>query len=316
MINRSRLGFEDCVNSPLDRVLHSIWLTSVFQLRAAIHHPDKAVNAGDTITSEAYFVNLKTAQDTLLDPVKRFAYERFGPDMLEWQHCSSVRDYLLAGLQSTAPVYIGSIIFLIILSTLGYLQWGRFVGQPLIPIRASPQLTSKSKKNQWRYLNLFCLFLLEYHTLTRPYFSPLLTKIINPLLTLTTTHPPLLPFQLLILARKTSITLFIAASQLSGFFQPAPSSSSSSPNSPQKQHELQQLARLEHTVQASEMEATRLLALDMAPFVGDDDAVNELRGRVREWLVTNTIRADPEVRDAMGRALGKRRTGVPAGAKI
>lgn len=63
------------------------------------------------------------------------------------------------------------------------------------------------------------------------------------------------------------------------------------------------------------MEATRLLALDMAPFVGDEDAVNELRGRVREWLVTNTIRADPEVRDAMGRALGKRRTGAPVGAK-
>lgn len=53
----------------------------------------------------------------------------------------------------------------------------------------------------------------------------------------------------------------------------------------------------------------------MAPFVGDDDAVKELRGRVREWLVTNTIRADPEVRDAMGRALGKRKKGVPTGAK-
>lgn len=282
-----------------------------FLPRAAIHHPDKAVNAGDTLTSENYFVSLKIAQDTLLDPVKRFAYERFGPDMLQWQHCSSIRDYLLVGLQSTVPVYVGSIIFLVILSTLGYLQWGRFVGHSLIQTRAPTKLISGSK--QWRYMNLFCLFLLEYHTLTRPYFPPLLSKIINPLLTLTL-HPPLLPFQLLILARKASITLFIAASQLSGFFQPAPSSSSS-PNGPQKQHESQQLARLEHTVQASEMEATRLLALDMAPFIGDDDAVNELRGRVRKWLVTNTIRADPEVRDAMGRALGKRRTGVPAGAK-
>ena len=141
MIGRSRLGFEDCVNLPLDEFLRSIWLISVFQLRAAIHHPDKAVNAGDTITSEAYFVNLKTAQDTLLDPVKRFAYERFGPDMLEWQHCSSARDYLLAGLQSTAPVYVGSIIVFVILSTLGYLQWGRFVGQPQIPVQVLLQLT-------------------------------------------------------------------------------------------------------------------------------------------------------------------------------
>lgn len=61
------------------------------------------------------------------------------------------------------------------------------------------------------------------------------------------------------------------------------------------------------------MEATRLLALDMAPFVGDDEALSELRGRVREWLVTNTIRADPEVRDAMGRALGKRKVGGQPG---
>lgn len=146
MIGRSRLGFEDCVNLPLDGTSCSIWLTSVMKLRAAIHHPDKAVNAGDTITSEAYFVNLKTAQDTLLDPVKRFAYERFGPNMLEWQHCSTPRDYLLAGLQSTAPVYVGSIIFLVILSTLGYLQWGRFVGQPQIPIQLAIQLTLNVQK--------------------------------------------------------------------------------------------------------------------------------------------------------------------------
>ncbi len=171
----------------------------------------------------------------------------------------------------------------------------------------------KLRFSQWRYLNLFSLFLLEYHTLTRPYFPPILSKIINPLLALTT-HPPLLPFQLLILARKASITLFIAASQLSGFFQSAPSSPTPSNGAP-KQHESQQLSRLEHAIHASEMEATRLIALDMAPFVGDDDAVNELRGRVREWLVTNTIRADPEVRDAMGRALEKRGTGAPAGAK-
>ena len=44
----------------------------------------------------------------------------------------------------------------------------------------------------------------------------------------------------------------------------------------------------------------------MAPFAGDEAAVKELRGRVREWLVQNTIRADPEVRDAMGRVLAAR----------
>lgn len=53
----------------------------------------------------------------------------------------------------------------------------------------------------------------------------------------------------------------------------------------------------------------------MAPFAGDEQGVKELGGRVKDWLVTNAIRSDPEVRDAMGRALGKRRVGAPPGAK-
>ena len=64
------------------------------------------------------------------------------------------------------------------------------------------------------------------------------------------------------------------------------------------------------------MEATRLLGLDMAPFVGDGDGVNDLKTKLKEWLVQNTIRNDPEVRDAMGKVMGRRRLGAPAGARI
>lgn len=55
--------------------------------------------------------------------------------------------------------------------------------------------------------------------------------------------------------------------------------------------------------------------MDMAPLVGDEQGVKELQGRIREWLVTNTIRADPEVQDAMRKALAKRRIGAPPGAR-
>lgn len=266
-------------------------IKSKFRRLAAIHHPDKAVTAQHSSNAESFFVNLKVAQDTLIDPVKRFAYERFGPDMLNWQHCSSIRDYLIVGLQAAIPLYAGSIIFLIILGVMGYLQWGRF----------------------WRYLTFLALFVLEYHTLTRPYLPHFLSKVINPLLSLAT-HPPMLPFQFLILARKIAFSLFIAASQLGAFFQhttPAPASASGIPSV----LESQQLTRLEQLAQASEVEASRLLALDMSPFVGDEAGVKELRGRVREWLVTNTIRADPEVRDAMGRVMAKKRVGAPPGAR-
>ena len=255
-------------------------IKSKFRRLAALQHPDK-VPTDDLIrhaAAESNFVNLKTAQDTLSDPIKRFAYERFGPDMLKWQHCKTIRDYLVTGIQaSSLPLYAGSTRMMALLSLTNYLQWGRF----------------------WRYLTFAALFVLEYHTITRPYPSPLLTKVFNPMLSKLTLHPPLLPFQLLVLARKATFTLFIAFSQLGNLFpqgKPAPAATAS-------QHDLQQLARLEATAKASEVEASRLLALDMAPFVGDEQGTKELRGRVKEWLVNNTIRADPEVRDAMGHAV-------------
>lgn len=268
-------------------------IKSKFRRLAALQHPDK-VPTDDPIrhaAAESNFVNLKTAQDTLCDPIKRFAYERFGPDILKWQHCKTIRDYLVTGIQtSSLPLYAGSALMMSLLSLTNYLQWGRF----------------------WRYLTLAGLFLLEYHTITRPYPSPLLTKVFNPMLSKLTFHPPLLPFQLLALARKATFTLFIAFSQLGNLFPQAKPASTATSSS----HDLEQLARLEGTAKASEIESSRLLAMEMTPFAGDEQGTKELRGRVKEWLVNNTIRADPEVRDAMGRALAGRRRGAPAGARV
>lgn len=125
----------------------------------------------------------------------------------------------------------------------------------------------------------------------------------------------MLPFQFLILVRKIAFSIFIAASQLGAFFQhttPPPASTSGVPSV----LESQQLTRLEQLARDSEVDASRLLALEMSPFVGDEAGAKELRVRVKEWLVTNTIRADPEVRDAMGRVLAQKRVGAPPGARV
>lgn len=123
------------------------------------------------------------------------------------------------------------------------------------------------------------------------------------MLTTFTSHPPLLPFQFLSLAHKAVFTFFIAMGQLSPFFAPPtpPGGSSSSAFDEQQLHRLEQLA------QTTEAETGRLLGLEMAPLVGDEAGQNDMKGKVREWLVQNTIRADPEVRDAMGRAMQRRR---------
>ena len=276
-------------------------IKSKFRRLAALHHPDKiqqVFGGGGNYqlpTSEAadaYFVLLKSAQDTLSDPIKRFAYTRFGPDSLTWQHCATYRDYLVRGLQvSSGPLYGGGLFFMILLGFTGYLQQGRY----------------------WRYVMFGALMILELHLLTRPYTSPLIEKVINPVLETTSVHPPLLPFQLIQLARKATFTIFIAVSQIGGLFPPDPLSSNA--NRALSQQEMQQLVRLEQTAKGMEAEASRLLAMDTAPFVGDEQGTKDLGNKVREWLVTNTIRADPDVRDAMGRAMVKRRAGAPAGAR-
>lgn len=77
----------------------------------------------------------------------------------------------------------------------------------------------------------------------------------------------------------------------------------------------QGLTRLEAIAGQFDADATRLMDMEMAPFKGDAEATSNLQGKMREWLVQNTIRADPMVRDALGVSLRKRRVDVPAGAR-
>lgn len=66
---------------------------------------------------------------------------------------------------------------------------------------------------------------------------------------------------------------------------------------------------------AADVEATRLMGMEMSPFMGDAAALKDVKGKVKEWLVQNTIRSDPMVRDAIGNELRKRRVDAPAGAR-
>ncbi|EPE29523.1 Chaperone J-domain-containing protein [Glarea lozoyensis ATCC 20868] len=261
-------------------------IKSRFRRLAAMHHPDKV--SSQNPSAEGYFVHLKLAQDTLLNPTKRFAYERFGPSMLEWQRCSSMRDYIIQGLQSILPYYGVAAVFMYLLGLLGYLEWGKY----------------------WRWLTLFSLCVFELTVISRPHFPIMASKAINPLLTTFAKHPPYLPFQLISLARKLSITLYIAFSQIGPLLQP-PTISTMTPEAAMAA----QLQRLEATAQAADTEATRLMTMEMSPFAGDPGALNDVKGKVKEWLVQNTIRNDPEVRDAIGNLLQKRRVDAPAGAR-
>lgn len=71
--------------------------------------------------------------------------------------------------------------------------------------------------------------------------------------------------------------------------------------------ESRQFTLLEQLASTSEAEVSRLFALDMTPFVGDETGLKELSGKMKDWLVTNTIRSDVEVRDAINRTIAARK---------
>lgn len=71
-----------------------------FRALARKYHPDKVGEAG-----EAFFIVLRRAHDALSDPTKRFAYDRFGPEIAGWKDCNSLRDYTKHGLMGLVAFY-------------------------------------------------------------------------------------------------------------------------------------------------------------------------------------------------------------------
>lgn len=170
------------------------------------------------------------------------------------------------------------------------------------------------------------LFLFELHVCTRATTPTILSTILNPFLQTFTSRPPYLPFQALSLARKMVLTFFIALSQL-GPLLSSPSSAGAVDGQGNSVAQ-QQLDRLDANIRLAEAEASRLMALEVTPFVtatgdagggdGQTDGgagMGELRNSMRRWLVDNTVRSNGEVRSAIGRVIERRRAGAPAGAR-
>jgi hypothetical protein len=112
----------------------------------------------------------------------------------------------------------------------------------------------------------------------------------------------LLPFQILTLARRASITLHIFISQI------APPSARAAANgdkiSPQT---MQRLGQLVQASRATDFEATRLLQLGLAPFRGDRESVVALRRGMKEGLILGGVRASPEVQRAVAQVVERRK---------
>lgn len=263
-------------------------IKSRFRRLAAQHHPDK-ITHGDGVPSDDYFVYLKLVQDTLLDPAKRYAYDRFGPDILGWGNAKTVQDFLLTGLQRSVPQYVGGFITIIILNFMWWSGWGRY----------------------WRFLTFAALITLELALITQPgalffpasYIPAKLQKLLG--ISIKTPSFYLLPFQILTLAQRASVMLHIFISQVT----PPEVSKGSSCAVGERIHPqtMQRLAQLAQLSRATDGESTRLLQLGFAPFRGDRESVATLRKGMKEGLVLSSVRASSGVQQAVGEVIERKR---------
>ncbi|CAG8610840.1 6859_t:CDS:2 [Paraglomus brasilianum] len=86
------------------------------------YHPDKNPDA----EAQATFILIRRAYDTLMDPVQRFAYDRFGPEIIKCDYCKTTRDFLSNGWAEFGAFYTGTGLLLLIFNFLGKGQFGRF----------------------------------------------------------------------------------------------------------------------------------------------------------------------------------------------
>lgn len=164
-------------------------------------------------------------------------------------------------------------------------------------------------------ISIFALMATEAHIMMNPYFPKFLSWAVNPVYVYLDKVPALLPFQFISILRKAAFALLIAGSQAQGIPQLPSKQGVVTKQAENQEQQHQQLNRLAQWSSHLDIEMRRLLSLEGAPFKGRGSEQKKLRGGVKHWIVQNSIRNEPEVRDLVGRELQKRREGAPAGAR-
>jgi hypothetical protein len=144
------------------------------------------------------------------------------------------------------------------------------------------------------------MFVFEAHTITRPYFPIVITRLIDPVSYHIARHAPYLPYQAIVVARKIAVSMFIAVAQIAPQFRRA----AAARESPEAQAQ-----QVGHLLGAIDNDAKRLLELEIVPYVNDTELEARLKGQLKTWLVQNEIRNDPGVDAAIRRVLDRRRMG-------
>ncbi|KAF5357335.1 hypothetical protein D9758_005940 [Tetrapyrgos nigripes] len=122
-------------------------LKLAFRQFARRYHPDRP---GVGAKGAELFIVVRDAFEALKNPTVRFAYDRFGPGVLQWTQLSTPRDYIRHGLLQSSGYHIVSGLALFVISGIG---------------RTSPV-------KFWRYLLFFTILASELAFLLYPSPSP------------------------------------------------------------------------------------------------------------------------------------------------
>jgi DnaJ-domain-containing protein 1 len=267
-------------------------LNSQFRRLTIKYHPDKIGPNVDRDLANNYYVHLKHARDIVLDPAKRYAYDRFGPDIFaQCPSCLTIKEYTDSALLTTGTTYGMLLIVLVGANALGFLTDGSY----------------------WRYLGLLAVATFEIRTALRPDQPAFLSKYLNPLVASTNLRPAYLPFQIIAILKKASISLAQFLALLMPLYRIDPQHPST-PNDDTEDARHKQLDRLGALVAETNKDANRLLEMESVPYRDNEKAKSELREAMKKYMVNNVVHQEREVRNAMGQVMARKRVGVPHGA--
>ncbi|KAG8921798.1 hypothetical protein FRC00_008221, partial [Tulasnella sp. 408] len=258
-------------------------LKAAFRNFARKNHPDKV-----GVARTELFARVRDAYDALRNPVKRFAYDRFGPASFDFERVITEDEYMHAGLLQIVAFYVVSLFFMVVYGVLGDTDSGAI----------------------WRYLLFFYLLACELNLYLQPVpntVTPGMFPVRSasqafpwPVTVLRWIFPQWLPYQIVSFLRQVNIALSIAIARVMPVLWPASENNEKMwIGTMQKVFQTavateQQVMRLFRT-QLTEIQGAPETPLSLgraAPFP-DDETVERIRGGMENELVESMVRGHP-----------------------
>lgn len=258
-------------------------LKGAFRNFARKNHPDKVGIAGTDL-----FAKVRDAYDALRNPVKRFAYDRFGPASFDFERVITEDEYMHAGLLQIVAFYVVSLFFMVVYGVLGDSDSGAI----------------------WRYLLFFYLLACELNLYLQPVPNTVATGMFPvrsasqafpwPVTILRLIFPQWLPYQIVSFLRQVNIALSIAIARVMPVLWPAKENNDKAWIGTMQKVFQSAVAADQQVMRLFQNQLTEIQGVPETPMslgrtaaFPDDETVERLRGGMENQLVESMVRGHP-----------------------